>query len=464
MKNKLLILLLVPSAFIISCQPQQKAQSPEKSKVPGPEELIPAFESSLQEKILHKWYPNCLDFEYGGFITNYDYDWKPAANQPKMIVTQARLVWTAAKAAHFYPDDQRYQQAADHGFAFLRDKMWDQTYGGFYTLVDQKGMVMPNSEYGDRKTAYGNAFGLYALSAYYELTQSEEALELAKKSFQWLEAHSHDPENLGYFQYMSREGKPMFNTDNSESAYIRGFTYKDQNTSIHVLEALTEFYKVFPDNQVKTRLTEMLSLVRDTIANNTGYLHLFLTHDWKPISYRDSSNSVREANYGLDHVSFGHDIETAFLMLEASEALEKHEWDKTMAKAKKMVDHSLMRGWDSLHGGLYDQGYYFKGIDEITIIDYRKNWWSQSEAMNSCLLFATLYPEDEKYYAHFQKMWNYINTYLIDHEHGGWYSDGADTWPLTKIGSKGNIWKANYHDGRALMNCIQLLRKIKNQE
>jgi mannobiose 2-epimerase len=32
---------------------------------------------------------------------------------------------------------------------------------------------------------------------------------------------------------------------------------------------------------------------------------------------------IREKNYGLDHVSFGHDYETAFLMLEASIAWSK---------------------------------------------------------------------------------------------------------------------------------------------
>ena len=53
-----------------------------------------------------------------------------------------------------------------------------------------------------------------------------------------------------------------------------------------------------------------------------GYLQLFFHNDWTPVSFRDSSKEEREANFRLDHVSFGHDYETAFLMLEASYALQ----------------------------------------------------------------------------------------------------------------------------------------------
>ena len=69
--------------------------------------------------------------------------------------------------------------------------------------------------------------------------------------------------------------------------------YKDQNSSIHLLEAFTELYSVWPDPLVRENdLQEMLFLIRDTITNPKGYLTLFLTPDWKPISFRDDPDSV----------------------------------------------------------------------------------------------------------------------------------------------------------------------------
>ncbi len=448
MKTSLPFLFLL-SFFFCDCETPE----PEASTAFDPNQLADEMEASLKGQLFEKWYPLCFDEENGGFTPSYSRDWQPAEDQSKMIVSQARHTWANAKAAHFFPDDERYRKGADLGFAFLRDVMWDQEKGGFYTLVSQEGKVLDEA-----KTAYGNSFGLYGLSAYAELTGSEEALELAKKSFLWLEEHSYDPEYGGYFPNMNRDGEPV---TNNNAGSFGGFvnSYKDQNTSIHLLEAFSELYKVWPDTLVRTRLAELLALIRDTITTDKGYLTLFLYPDWKPVSYQDSSNAVREAHYNLDHVSFGHDIETAYLMLEASEVLEKHEWGRTLAAAKKMVDHSINQGWDLLNGGLYDQGYYFPEIEEITIIDHKKNWWTQAEALNSLLLFSQLYPEEEKYQEYFLQQWSLIKNYMIDPQYGEWYSYTTDTWPLAKVGMKGHNWKTSYHNGRALMNCVKMLRE-----
>src|SRR3569833_9544 len=97
---------------------------------------------------------------YGGYLSTFSYDFKPVGPQDKMIVTQARHIWSTAKAAMLYKD-RSYIALSRHGFHFLRDKMWDASYGGFYTLVARDGTVKSKI-----KEAYGNAFGIYALSAY----------------------------------------------------------------------------------------------------------------------------------------------------------------------------------------------------------------------------------------------------------------------------------------------------------
>jgi mannobiose 2-epimerase len=74
------------------------------------------------------------------------------------------------------------------------------------------------------------------------------------------------------------------------------------------------------------------------------------------------------------------------------------------------------------------------------------------------MLMSMLFPDEEKYYKAFRKQWQYISSFIIDHEHGGWYPNGLDSHFGRADAPKGSIWKVNYHDSRALMNCIRMLR------
>ncbi len=416
------------------------------------------MENSVKHEMLNKWYPQSRDTVYGGFLTRFTYDFKPTPPQDKMIVTQSRHTWTNARASQHYPSELHYLKSAAHGFRFLKDVMWDKTFGGFYTLVDQQGNVKERKE--SPKEVYGNAFGIYALAAYYAASKDSSALNLAKAAFMWLEKGSHDPVHKGYFQHLNRDGTPVKRDASVPSTSDLG--YKDQNSSIHLLEAFTELYGVWPDPLVRERLQEMLLLIRDKITTPKGYLVLFFYPDWKPVTFRDSSESSILKHRNLDHVSFGHDVETAYLMLEASHALGIKNDSKTLAVGKRMVDHALNNGWDSKVGGFYDEGYYFKNQERLKIIRDSKNWWAQAEGLNTLLLMADRFPKDKmQYFEKFKQLWTYAQTYLIDHEYGDWYPGGLDKEPNQKTALKGQIWKAAYHQYRSLSNCIIELRKTK---
>lgn len=412
------------------------------------------MDNSIRTELLNKWYPQSADTVYGGFLSSYTYDFKPTGSQDKMIVTQARHTWTNAKAAEAYPHVRYYKTGTKHGFKFLRDVMWDKTYGGFYNLVDRQGN--DKSDKRKPKEAYGNAFGIYALAAYYKATKDTSALNLAKKAFAWMEKHSHDPIHKGYYQHLQRDGTPVVRDNTVPSTSDLG--YKDQNTSIHLLEAFTELYAVWPDNLLRQRLQEMLILIRDVITTPKGNLVLFLKPDWTPVSFRDSSQSFILRHRNLDHVSFGHDVETAFLMLEASHTLGLKNDKATMTIAKRMVDHALTNGWDNTVGGFYDEGYYFKDKPGISIILETKNWWAQAEGLNTLLLMADHFPNDNmRYFDKFKQLWQYSQKYLIDHVNGDWYEGGLDKQPEKRTALKGHIWKATYHHYRSLSNCIARL-------
>ncbi len=414
--------------------------------------ILSEMEKSLQE-LLEIWYPLTVDSSYGGFLSDFNYKWEPDGPQNKMLVTQARQLWTTSEASLFY-DDSHYAHMAEHGFLFLKNTMWDDTYEGFYLLVNRQGEPIKPNNMGYKST-YSTAFVIYALVSYFRLSQDSTALDLAKKTFVWLENHSHDPEFKGYFDHLNRDGTLP---DTHQTSARTGVRWKDQNTSIHLLEAFTVLYKVWPDPLVRERLKEIFTLVRDTIVTSKGYLTLFFKQDWTPISFRDSSRTIQKANYLVDHVSFGHDVETAYLLLEASHALGRETDAKTLSIAKKMVDNALAKGWDNDKGGFYDAGYYFADTDTITIMSDKKVWWVQAEGLNALLLMSKLFPQDKKYYKAFEKQWNYIKNYMIDAQYGGWYAEGLDKSPQFTKAPKAYDWKVNYHNFRTLRNCIQMLK------
>jgi mannobiose 2-epimerase len=248
----------------------------------GPEtDRVTAAEmtASLRRELLDAWYPLALDEACGGFLSDFTYDWKPGGHQNKMIVTQSRHVWTASMAALFFKED-RYLDFAGHGFRFMKNRMWDADQGGFYMLRGRKGEAVLEGD-GRIKTAYGNAFAIYALAAYHGASGDTSALRLAKDAFLWLDRHSRDPVYGGYVDRMARDGSWLGTP--IPAADGRGLSaWKDQNSSIHLLEAFTELIRVWPDSLLRRRLGELLATIRDTITTGRGNLIQFMARDWTP--------------------------------------------------------------------------------------------------------------------------------------------------------------------------------------
>jgi mannobiose 2-epimerase len=426
-------------------------------------ELSKEFRAALEEGVLKHWYPLVLDRAAGGYLTNITHDWKIAPEQEKMIVTQARHVWTTAKAADFTGQTTQFTEASRHGFEFLRDRMWDARDGGFFQIRSREGGYSDFGGWREEKRTYGNAFGIYGLAAYYRLSRDPEVLGLARKAFDWIEEHAFDHARKGYFQFLTREGIPFDSSGPYATVAMdkRELGYKDQNSSIHLLEAYTELYNVWADEVLEHKLRGLLELIRDTMVAKRGYLQLFFHPDWSPVSFRDASPEIRREHFGLDHVSFGHDYETAFLMLEASHALKIEIDARTLTVARSMLDHALANGWDNRLGGFYDGGYYEAGKDSCTIIQPTKNWWAQAEGLNALIIFSRIFP-DSDYQSYFLRQWEYVKKYILDPKNGDWFEGGIDKEPRFITGPKSHIWKCTYHTGRSLMNCIALLSDPKD--
>jgi mannobiose 2-epimerase len=406
--------------------------------------LADETDTMLRRDILGVWFPRTIDNENGGFHAEFNKEWQPTRSLGTFSVFQGRMTWISSQIVMHRPDlKDQYLPYVKHGVNYLNDVLWDKQYGGFYWGLDDKGQT--NSFYTDGKHLYGISFGLYGVAAAYQATHDPKALELARKTFRWIDEHAHDAKNGGYFEWLTREGKVV--AGNPDQVTLQGVPlaqfpigYKSMNTHIHLLESVTQLYEVWKDEKVRKRLEELLAVVRDRVCVQPGAMNLYFTNDWRPIP---------------DHDSYGHDIETAYLMLEAEDVLGRAHDSRTVHMAKQLVDHSLAYGWDEEHGGFYGEGITF-GKPE----NKNKEWWVEMEGLNSLLLMHEAYgKQTDVYFRAFQKQWRFIQNYQVDGQNHGVYTlVGEDGTPIQDV--KGSIWKGAYHDGRALLNVTDRLHKL----
>jgi mannobiose 2-epimerase len=400
----------------------------------------------LGDELTTHWYPRALDKEHGGFHQNFARDWSPLPDDSKFLVYQARMTWTAAAYADF--DKTRrdeYLGYARHGLACLDTVLRDRQHGGFHWIVGLDGMV--DARLGDEKHVYGISFVIYAASKLRAVAGDDLALKVARDAFDWLEIHAHDARHGGYFEALERDGTPIVTWDENLPIARRQdrlgiyYGFKTMNSHIHMLEALAELSRVDSRPIVKERLQEVFRIVRDKIAVEPGALNLYLTRDWRAIPAHDS---------------FGHDIETAFLLVEAADALSMPADERTWTVARSLVDHALDWGWDADHGGFYDKGESFAGA----AFDTTKVWWTEAEGLNALLVMDKKYGgKTDRYARAFAKQWEFIRTHMIDPAHGGWFPETERDGTPRGDGAKANPWKANYHTSRAMMNVVNLLTK-----
>jgi mannobiose 2-epimerase len=397
---------------------------------------VPKFEKILTENIASFWHTKSIDRANGGYTINFGPKGEPKGEGTKMIVTQARTVWLFSRLARAGYGGKEYIDAADVGYRFLREKMWDAKNGGFYWEVDATG----DKKLKPRKHLYGQSFGLYAISEYYLATQRKDVLEFAVRFFNLLEAKSHDDIYGGYVEFFNEDWTPA---PASESSYMGAEAgLKLMNTHLHLLEAMTTFYRASKLPLARERLLELINIESNAVVRkNLGACTDKYERDWTP---------RLEGDYA--RVSYGHDIENVWLLMDACEAagVSNHPF---LDLYRALFDYSLKYGYDDANGGFYDSGPFNQPADRRG-----KVWWVQSEAIVSALYMHRL-TQDPKYLPIFEKTSDFIEKNMVDWENGEWH---ATITPEGKPqGDKANTWKAGYHNGRAMIECLQILKQWK---
>ena len=410
------------------------------------DEYLPKLEKVLTDNVLDFWFPRCVD-DQGGFITSYDAEGEFANNGHKQIVTQARMVWfTARLAREGYGDE--YQKITDHGLDFLLDEMWDSEDGGFVWEVERDGTTSkPN------KHLYGQSFGLYALSEYHRATGDDRAAEYAHDLVDLLDEHAKDDTHGGYVEYFTPEWEPILEgrtyLDNIEPDWspkesgddALDASLKLMNTHLHLMEAFTTYYETFETDRGRERLHELLDILTNTVVRKRlGACSDKYTSTWEP----------KLDGEDLRVVSYGHDIENVWLSMDAAEALDI-SLDLYTDLYKTLWEYTLQYGYDDEDGGFY----FYGGFNEPASFRV-KAWWVQAEGLTSALRMYE-HTGNERYLDVFTETYDFLDKYGIDHDIGEWHSGVTDG--LEPVGRKGAVYKAAYHNGRALLESIKILRR-----
>jgi mannobiose 2-epimerase len=385
---------------------------------------VKAIEVELQA-LLSWWRTYTIDEAQGGFYGEVGNDNLAIADQPKGIVLNSRILWTFS-AAFLLKQKPEDLAIAKRAFDYILNHFYDLTNGGFYWSLSANGEVLDG-----KKQVYGQAFTIYGLAEYYKATGDEKALELAKETFLLIEQHSFDPTHLGYIEAFDPTWQTLADLRLSDKDLN---AEKSMNTHLHVIEAYANLYQVWKDERLAKAIKRLLFVFKKYIITDSGHLSLFFAVDWKPQS------SV---------ISFGHDIEAAWLLQECAETLAAEEEIVTFKSIAIRITEAACKGVDT-DGGMHYE--YDKATDHFV---REKHWWPQAEAMVGFLNAYQLTGNDE-YLAKSIKSWSFVQSNLKDNENGEWF------WGIYPDGSlikenKAGFWKCPYHNGRA---CIEILARL----
>ncbi|MDX1676123.1 MAG: AGE family epimerase/isomerase [Longimicrobiales bacterium] len=395
----------------------------------SPDAAIEALEREAREELVHGilpfWSGPAVDAETGGFVGWVGPDGRPDPEAPRGGVLNARILW-AFSAAH--RGGSTTAAMAARAADVFTGRFLDPEHGGVYWTVDRAGRPVD-----DRKHVYAQAFGVYALAEHHRATGAASSLQAALALFEQVERRARDPEHGGYREAFARDWTPLDDARLGEGDLD---VAKSENTHLHVLEAYTTLLRAAPGPEVEAALRSLVELFLDRIIDPAGHVLPFFDRDW----------TVRSRA-----VSFGHDIETAWLLADATDALgDAALGTRSRDAALLLTDTVLREGLDREHGGVF-----YEVRDGM--VDREKEWWTQAEAVVG-FLHAYQDTARPELLAAALDTWAFLRTHLVDREAGEWRRrvdrDGTPQPGHETVGP----WKGPYHNTRA---CLEIMARAR---
>lgn len=395
------------------------------------QKLASELDKELRDNILPFWADKMVDRENGGFYGQIDGNDNLVATADKGVILTARILW-AFSAAYCHYKDEQYLCLAKRAYEYLTEYFWDTENGGVYWTLDYSRTPVDT-----KKQTYAQGFALYGLSEHYRATKDQKVLDKALELFETIESHCFDSEKDGYMEAYTRDWQPV------EDMRLSGKDEnapKTMNTHLHIIEPYSNLYNVFPAEKIRSRIVHLLDVFSNKIIDHQrGHLGLFFDNAWNRVD---------------SNVSYGHNIEAAWLIEEAAACVgDLSLIEKTRITANR-VSEAAVQGMDDDGGVVYE---YFA---DKKFLDREKHWWVQAEAMVG---FFNMYQNcgDEKYLDLVFTLWEYIKAHLIDRTNGEWFWGVKPDAEINRVDDKAGFWKCPYHNTRM---CIEIMRRIETLE
>jgi mannobiose 2-epimerase len=378
------------------------------------------------QAILDYWAQHTVDENHGGFLGRIDHFGRAHPLAEKGSVLNARIAWSFS-AAYQVTGNAVYLEMAKRAFDYIQKYFVDRESGGVYWTVGYKGQPAET-----KKQIYAQAFVIYACSEYFKASKDAAARELAIELFELIERYSFDEINDGYFEAFTKEWKDLADLRLSDKDANEK---KTMNTHLHILEAYSNLYTVWPDSFLQIKIKHLLAVFYNKIIDpSTGHQHLFFDEHW---------------NVKGHHISYGHDIEASWLLLEAAESVGDEVLISRFRKVALQMTDASFEGMDQ-DGGLWHE--LNEGSKEWI---REKHWWPQAEALVGFINAWQLSGEN-RYSDAAIHTWQFIKNHIIDKKEGEWFwGVTAEDAPMQE--DKAGLWKCPYHNSRA---CLELMKRL----
>ncbi len=390
--------------------------------------MVEEIKSHLLENIIPFW-KSLRDDEYGGYYGWMDYDLKLDKKAVKGCILNSRILWFFSNAYTLLKDESLLEEAK-HGFAFMKEHCMDKENGGIFWSIKYSGEPEDTT-----KHTYNQAFAIYALSSYYEASGDEEALNMAKGLFRIIEERCTD--DVGYREAFDKEFHEIENDKLSENGVI---AQKTMNTLLHVFEAYTELYRVEKLPEVKERLEWIMDTFADKVYN--------------PELHRQEVFFDAEMNSIIDLHSYGHDIETAWLIDRGVEVLGEKKYEEKMTSITKDLTAQIYK--------VAFDGHSLANECEKGVVNTHRIWWVQAETVVGFLNGWKMNPDKPEYLEAAKNTWAFIKEHVIDKRPGSewfWEVDAAGKpYPGRPIVEP---WKCPYHNGRM---CFEVIKRSEGED
>lgn len=361
---------------------------------------------------------------YGCFLDNGEcYD--PKVRQ---LVASCRYVFNYATAYRFH-GNPKHLEWAKWGLDYLMTSH-KQANGGYAWQIEDS--VVTDS----RVMAYGHAFVLLAAASCLQAGIAQ-ALSVIHQTFDFMEEYFWDASSGAYY-------------DERDASLKSLSAYRGQNANMHMCEALLTAWQATRDKRFLDRAEQLATRFSiELAAQSGGLIWEHYDTDWNvDLEFNIDKPNDRYKPWGFQP---GHQTEWAKLLLILNTERPNPKW---IPKAKFLFDGAMKMGWDKEHGGIV-----YGVAPNGDVCAREKYFWVQSESFATAwrLYRAT---GEEKYREHYNRIWQWSWTHMIDHTHGAWFR--VRGYDGSKVDDKKSpLGKTDYHTMGA---CWDVLSTMSGME